>query len=409
MRLATALKPRRDGDVRYVGAVVLAAIALVLTLEMAPYANRTPFVFFYVAVALTALYYGFGPALLATGIGILGVTYFVLRPTHSFRLERPADVLSLVAFAIVAYVASALTKSLRAARQRSEDAVATSSRQAMELVRANEELWRVTAEAERARAEADLARAEAERANAAKSQFLAAMSHEIRTPINAVIGYAELLKEGIDGPLTARQAEYVRRIGVSSRHLSGLVNDILDLAKVEAQRVTVAHEPAPLWPVVGEALTLVRPMADARRLEIERRAPAGPDDIWYVGDASRVRQILVNLVSNAVKFTGTGGRVVVECSTAAAARPSTNGSAGDGRRWACVRVADTGAGIPPGQLEAIFEPFVQGTSTLAARASGAGLGLTISRRLARLMGGDILVESTVGVGSVFTLWLPSRS
>ena len=128
--------------------------ALVLTLEMARYADRTPFVFFYVAVALTALYYGFGPALLATGIGILGVTYFVLRPTHSMRLERPADVLSLVAFAIVSYVASALTKSLRTARQRSEAAVTTSSRQAMELVRANEELWRVTAEAERAREEA---------------------------------------------------------------------------------------------------------------------------------------------------------------------------------------------------------------------------------------------------------------
>lgn len=382
--------------------------ALVLTLEMARYADRTPFVFFYVAVALTALYYGFGPALLATGIGILGVTYFVLRPTHSMRLERPADVLSLVAFAIVSYVASALTKSLRTARQRSEAAVTTSSRQAMELVRANEELWRVTAEAERAREEADQARTDAERANAAKSQFLAAMSHEIRTPINAVIGYAELLKEGIDGPLTPQQAEYVRRIGVSSRHLSGLVNDVLDLAKVEAQRVTVAHELAQLGPVVAEALTLVRPMADARRLEIERRPATAPDDIWYVGDASRVRQIVVNLVSNAVKFTSMGGHVVVECHATTAARPSTNGSGGDGQRWACVRVADTGVGIPRGQLDAIFEPFVQGTSTLAARAAGAGLGLTISRRLARLMGGDIVVESTVGVGSVFTLWLPSR-
>jgi K+-sensing histidine kinase KdpD len=273
MRLAT-MKLRQVADVRYAGAAVIAATALVMTLETVRYADRTPFVFFYVAVALTALYYGFGPALLATMIGIVGVTYFVLSPTHSLRLERPADALSLVAFAIVSYVASALTKSLRAARQRAEGAVATASHHAGELVRANEELWRVTADAERARVEADQARADAERANAAKSQFLAAMSHEIRTPINAVMGYAELLQEGIDGPLTCRQQDYVRRITVSSGHLSGLVSDLLDLAKVEAQRITVTREAEALARAVGESCTLVRPMADSRQLFLDCVCPA---------------------------------------------------------------------------------------------------------------------------------------
>lgn len=406
MRPKTASSSHRESDLRYVGGAVLAGTALVLTMEMARYADRTPFVFFYVAVALAALYYGFGPALLATGIGVLGVTYFVLRPTHSFRIERPADLLSIVAFAIVSYAASALTKSLRSARQRAEAAVSTASRQAMELVRANEELWRVTADAERARTEADQARAEAERANAAKSQFLAAMSHEIRTPINAVIGFAQLLQEGVAGPLTAQQQEYVRRIGVSSHHLSGLVSNILDLAKVEADRVIVAREAARLSAVVAEAVTLVRPMADARHVNLARPGASCLDEIWYAGDTPRVRQILVNLLSNAVKFTGPGGHVTVDCSAPFASAPATTSGAPDGPRWACVSVCDTGVGIRPEQLESIFEPFVQGTTTLTARAAGAGLGLTISRRLARLMGGDILVESTLGVGSVFTLWLP---
>ncbi len=407
MRLATTMMLRRVADVRYAGAAAIAATALVLTLETVRYADRTPFVFFYVAVALTALYYGFGPALLATAIGIVGVTYFVLRPTHSLRLERPADVLCLVAFAIVSYVASALTKSLRAARQHAERATATASYHASELARANEELWRVTADAERARTEADQARAEAERANAAKSQFLAAMSHEIRTPINAVLGYAELLQEGIDGPLTPRQQQHVKRITVSSRHLSGLVSDLLDLAKVEAQRITVACEAEALAQVAGESCTVVRPMADVRQLFLDCSCPAA-EDIWYVGDARRVRQIVVNLLSNAIKFTNPGGRIVVDCAAVSGDGPPRRGASGVGNtnRWVCVRVADTGVGIHPDQLDLVFEPFTQGTSSLAARAAGTGLGLTISRRLARLMGGDITVDSTLGAGSVFTLWLP---
>ena len=406
MRLATT-KLRQVADVRYAGAAGIAATALVLTLETARYADRTPFVFFYVAVALTALYYGFGPALLATMIGIVGVTYFVLSPTHSLHLERPADVLSLVAFAIVSYVASALTKSLRAARLGAESAVSTASHHARELVRANEELWRVMADAERARAEADQARADAERANAAKSRFLAAMSHEIRTPINAVMGYAELLQEGIAGPLTSRQQDFVRRITISSRHLSGLVSDLLDLAKVEAQRITVTRETEALAKAVGESCTLVRPMADSRQLSLDCVCPTS-EDIWYVGDARRVRQIIVNLLSNAVKFTKPAGRIVVECVALTCDGPTRPGARdpGSDTRWACVRVADTGVGIHPDQLDLVFEPFVQGATTLATRSTGTGLGLTISRRLARLMGGDITVESTLGAGSVFTLWLP---
>jgi|GEM_PF-6140981 len=380
---------------RYAVAAVLSTLALLASAQLEAFLGHAPFVFFYVAVALSALYCGLGPALLTSCVGILGVTYVLLRPVHSFGIDRPADVLSLVAFGIVAFAASSLTGSLRAARARAEGAVKLVGTQAVDLSRTNEALRRATADAERARVAADAARREAERANAAKSQFLAAMSHEIRTPINAVLGFGYLLADGIAGPLTDQQRDYVRRITASSQHLAMLVTDILDLAKIEANRIAVAAAPGRLAAVIADGIGLVQSLADAKRLRMTFEQSADTLRIGYTGDEDRVRQILVNLLSNAIKFTPSGGRIDVTCGIGRA--PGA----------AYVRVADTGCGIAPDQLERIFDPFVQGTTTLAARAPGTGLGLAISRRLARLMHGDLTVESTPGAGSTFTLRLPA--
>jgi PAS domain S-box-containing protein len=273
------------------------------------------------------------------------------------------------------------------------------------------------AQRERLLAESEAAREAAEVASRARGEFLATMSHELRTPLNAIGGYTELLALGVAGPVTEQQRDYLARLRASSRHLLGLVNEVLDLAKSEAGEMTVAREPGMTGPVVAAALSLVHPQAEAKgiRLVDGREGGAG---IAYVGDEARVRQILVNLLTNAVKFTPSGGRITISCEAvtgqAAAGRaPSGDGAPGsapgsaplgDGP-WAAVRVEDTGVGIAPAEQERVFEPFHQVEAGHTRAQGGTGLGLAISRRLARLMGGDLTLESQPGAGSTFTLWL----
>ncbi len=254
-------------------------------------------------------------------------------------------------------------------------------------------------EAERA------ARAEAESASQAKSEFLATMSHELRTPLNAVIGYAELLDFGVAGALTPEQRQHVTRIGRSARHLLGLVNEVLDLARVEAGRLTVQNRAAAVTEAVDAALSLVAPPADARGIQLGGWYCG--KGILYRGDDNRVRQILVNLLNNAVKFTPAGGHVTVDCEIVSTPERGAR-LAGPGP-WVRFRVSDTGIGIPHDRLASIFDPFVQVESGKTRSSDGSGLGLTISRRLARLMGGDLTVSTELGTGSTFTLWLSEAS
>ena len=250
------------------------------------------------------------------------------------------------------------------------------------------------------------ARTRAEEANAVKSQFLATMSHELRTPLNAQIGYAQLLEMGLAGPLSAEQHRYVQRLTSSSTHLLGLINDILDFSKIEAGEMMPHREDARTGPAVRDAMELVRPQARERNVELIDELP-DEDGVPFVGDEQRVRQILVNLLSNAAKFTGSGGRITIACGLEENAPPEAQvHGAGP---WAFIRVTDTGIGIAPEQLAHIFDPFHQVDSTHTRAAGGTGLGLAISRRLARLMGGDLVAESTPQVGSTFTLWLPSAT
>ena len=262
------------------------------------------------------------------------------------------------------------------------------------------------AEAEAARHAAERARRDADEANQAKSLFLATMSHEIRTPINAIVGYSQLIELGVAGPVTAQQREYLGRLGATSEHLRGVVDDVLDLAKIDAGGMTVARDVSLTGSLVTSALDLVRPQASAKEVRIADLT-AGATDEPFIGDEHRVRQILVNLLSNAIKFTESGGAITIDARQLHAPPPSSD-LHGNGP-WTAVSVTDTGIGIAADQHAFVFAPFHQAERGNTRKQGGTGLGLTISRRLARLMAGDLTLESTLGVGSTFTLLLPAAS
>lgn len=229
-----------------------------------------------------------------------------------------------------------------------------------------------------------------ERAISERSRFFASISHELRTPINAVVGYGQLLEDGVYGALTDAQTEAIGRVLRSSQHLLELVNDVLDISKIEAGKLEIFPEPIDLAALLRDTLTSVHFQAEKKGLVLEVDAPKA---LPVVTDPARVRQILLNLLSNAVKFTDRGGVY-----TTARAVPDTEPG------WVEVRVRDTGAGIAPDDLQRIFEEFEQANG--AAARGGTGLGLAISRRLADLLGGDLRVESEPGEGSTFTVRLP---
>ena len=249
---------------------------------------------------------------------------------------------------------------------------------------------RLYREAHRAKEEAVAAVARAAIADRAKTDFLATMSHELRTPLNAIAGYAELLELGMRGPITEQQREAVLRIRRSQQHLLGIVNDILTFAKTDSGRIPINLQDTPVAPALAGVQFLVEPMFTSA--EIRFSLATCDSGLSVVADRDRLQQILLNLLSNAAKFSAPGGPVVVRCEVR--------------EHLVAILVEDKGRGISEDKLEAIFEPFVQLSTGLTRTADGSGLGLSISRELARMMGGDVSVESREGEGSVFTLTLP---
>ena len=249
-------------------------------------------------------------------------------------------------------------------------------------------------EAERiARAEAESARADAEAATQAKSQFLAVMSHELRTPLNAISGHVQLLTLGIHGTLNEAQLNALERVDRSQRHLLRLINEVLNLSRIESGRVQYDLRDVAIQDVVAELLPMVEPQLAASGLAHEVRLPSAK--VFVRADREKLGQVLLNLMSNAAKFTPSGGRVTIDVATRAR-RPDV----------VFIRVTDTGIGIPQEKQEAIFEPFVQVNVGTTRTNTGAGLGLAISRELARGMNGELRVRSTEGNGATFTLTLP---
>ena len=338
-----------------VALVILAALLRIWPLEIM--GTTAPWLTFYPAVMIAGIYGGFPSGLLTTGLACLIVLFLwpwlVVEPF----IKNPGDWVGLVVFVINGMLMSAVAEA---------------------MLRAN--------------ARAKRAQEQAEASNKAKSTFLASMSHELRTPLNAILGFSNLMRQSAG--LSEDQRQTLDLINRSGEHLLSLINDVLDMAKVEAGRISVDNAPFDLKELTQDVIALNRVRAEEKGLQLRLEAPADLPRL-VEGDAAKLRQSLINLVGNAIKYTAQGS-VTLHIS----ARPDHDPQ----RLWLQFVVEDTGMGIPEADQARIFEPFVQLTQLTLQK--GTGLGLTITRRYVELLDGQIRVDSTPGQGSRFCMDIP---
>jgi signal transduction histidine kinase len=249
----------------------------------------------------------------------------------------------------------------------------------------------------------------AEMAHRAKSAFLANMSHELRTPLNAIMGYSEMLQEDLQAEGIVDHLADLQKIHASGKHLLHLIDSILDLAKIEAGKMDLHLEQFAISPLIDQIVKESHPVISAKGNRLQVCIPVLSAELY--ADPSKIRQILLNLLNNANKFMEAGTVVLAveehsHSATSPLPSPRPAALSADGVDWIAIKVSDTGIGMTPVQMEQVFHAFTQADDSTTRKYSGAGLGLTIARRFCQLMGGDILVESEVGKGSTFAVWLP---
>jgi signal transduction histidine kinase/DNA-binding response OmpR family regulator len=334
--------------------------------------------------------------ILASQFSALLILSLALGYLLSSRLQRPVSRPILELAEMETKVSQTRDYSLRA-RKHADDEVGTLidgfNEMLSQIQKRDRELQIAKERAEEAKKEAEVAKIRAEEANQTKTGFLANMSHELRTPLNGILGYSEMLIEDATVGGFTQIIPDLQRINSAGKHLLALINDILDIAKIEAGRLELYIEEFDLGPMIDDVVLTMQPIVEKNGNTLITKRPKSFAKVH--GDVTRVRQILFNLVTNAAKFTERG-RIDLEVWQ----------EFSEGKDWTIFRIADTGIGISPEKIQKLFQPFVQADASTTRRYGGTGLGLVISRQFARMMGGDISVQSEPSKGSVFTVRLP---
>ncbi len=371
---------------------VVALIGAVTVIRLLVSLDTAPFLLYLPALFIISTAFGRGPGLLGTASSAAFAAFLFIRASHEARLST-SQMTALIEFMMISAAMVLVCAALRRVLTENERYFATLNQANASLMRSQTTLAAAIREAEASKEEAEVAREAAEAANRAKSAFLANMSHELRTPLSAVIGYSEMMEEEVEDLGAASLLSDLGKVKSNARHLLSLINDVLDLSKIEAGRMDTYAERIEVAALVSEVQATVEALVGQKgnTLAVEVASDVGTMET----DVVKLRQCLFNLLSNAAKFTE-NGQLTLKVSRDRGSDPA----------MLEFRVIDTGIGMTAEQLSRLFERFAQADETTTRRFGGTGLGLAITRAFSRLLGGDIMVESTAGQGTTFTLRLP---